>query len=92
MRNFKFYFCSVIAISLFLFISGCDKDDDNGGKDDKDDIVGTPVIITGEINSASTQATKVLAFSCKLSFSLCKTPKDYGKANKPVRFSQEFSA
>ncbi len=63
MRNFKFYFCSVIAISLFLFISGCDKDDDNGGKDDKDDIVGTPVIITGEINSASTQATKVLAFS-----------------------------
>lgn len=62
MRKSMFNFCSAFAVAiLVVFAGGCTKDDDHNG--DNDDITGIQVIITGSINSVTTQATKVLAFS-----------------------------
>ncbi len=63
MKTFKFYLFTAVAAMLLSFNSGCSKNDDDGNNDDNEDIVGVPVMITGEINSDSTQATKVLAIS-----------------------------
>lgn len=63
MRKFKCCIYAAMAALFVLFISGCTKNDENGDNDDSEDIVGVPVVITGDINSSSTQATKVLAIS-----------------------------
>ncbi len=61
MKASKFFFFMLVAVSLSFSIS-CNKDDDNGG-DGNQDIIGTPVTITGVVNSETTQAKKIVAIS-----------------------------
>ncbi len=52
----------ITLFTALLFIAGCKKDNDSGGED-YEDIPGTPVTISGDINTSVTEAAKVIALS-----------------------------
>ena len=58
MKKTKF----IALLLVLLTMAACKKEKDDLG-DGEEDIVGIPVMITGEVNSSSTQAVKVLALS-----------------------------
>lgn len=54
---------------LLILVNACQKDNDDQGNQEED-IVGTPVLITGSVNSALTGAVKVLAISSTDSYKM----------------------
>lgn len=62
-RKNRIWVYPIIIMGLVLMLTNaCNKEDDDPGNGD-DDIVGTPVMITGTVNSTDTEAVKVLAIS-----------------------------
>lgn len=58
----KIYAICLLTLTI-LFMAACNKGDDDDDGDDYEDITGTPVVIMGDVDFATTDAVKVLAIS-----------------------------
>lgn len=66
----RFWFYPLMIMGILLMLTNACKEDNDDPGNEEDDIVGTPVMITGSVNSTATEAVKVLAISSTDSYKM----------------------